>query len=244
MPKLEISKVHDAYAAGGECPLCALICGAERSYLSSFQGSRVMEPTVRVKTNESGFCTAHYKRLYRGENKLGLGLVLHTHLQTWLPRLRAGLAEASAPEEKTRKRRKDGDGPLDGLMEILGGLRDSCFICSMLDMDLDRYIETILYLRKEDGGFRETLLASRGFCLEHFRAVVSKARTGLRGQDLSRFMEDLAPIMIRSLEGLERDLLNFTQLFQDANRSLGTEEERTALLRTVQKLAGCAIGPE
>ena len=59
MPKLEISKVHDAYREGGECPLCRLTDGAERSYLRSFQGSRVMEPNVRIKTNESSLTALH-----------------------------------------------------------------------------------------------------------------------------------------------------------------------------------------
>ena len=67
--------MHDAYARGGECPLCTLVLGAEEAYLRSFQHSRVMEPSVRVKTNTTGFCPPHYRRLYDGENKLGLSLV-------------------------------------------------------------------------------------------------------------------------------------------------------------------------
>jgi hypothetical protein len=63
MPKLEISKVHDAYHVATECPLCFLAESAEETYLRSFQHSRVMEPNVRVKTNDSGFCPLHYRRL-------------------------------------------------------------------------------------------------------------------------------------------------------------------------------------
>ena len=81
MPKMEISRVHDAYARGAECPLCDLMDSAERTYLVSFQHSRVMEPNIRVKTNEVGFCPDHLGKLYQGEGKLGLGLVMLTHLQ-------------------------------------------------------------------------------------------------------------------------------------------------------------------
>jgi hypothetical protein len=244
VPKLEISKVHDAYRHGGECPLCWLIDGAERAYLHSFQGSRVMEPNVRVRTNASGFCRDHYLRLYRGENKLGLALVVHTHFQSWLPRLKAEMENAAKPEAAARGRRgKNGVGRLETLLETLKSLRDSCFICSMLDMDLDRYIETILYLWKEDAEFRGTLAGSRGFCMEHFREVADKAGEYYREADRVRFLGELVPVMVQGLDLLERDLSNFTQLFQDANRSLGTEEERTALARTIQKLAGRVIGP-
>jgi hypothetical protein len=245
MPKLEISKVHDAYRDGGECPLCWLMDAGERSYLRSFQGSRVMEPNVRVKTNESGFCRDHYKRLYRGENKLGLGLVVHTHLQSWLPRLRKELEDARRPEEARPRRGKKGEGGrLGALLETLKDLRDSCFICAMLAMDLDRYVDTILDLWKEDKEFRGTLLGSRGFCIEHFRVVAGKADEYFREADRAGFLGELVPIMIQGLERLERGLYDFTQLFQDANRSLGTEEQRTALLRALQKLAGCVIGSD
>ncbi len=246
MPKLEISKVHDAYREGGECPLCRLTDGAERSYLRSFQGSRVMEPNVRIKTNESGFCGEHYKRLYQGENKLGLGLVVHTHLQSWLPRLRKSLDEAGRPEDaaRTRKDRKAGGGRREALLENLGVLRDSCFICDMLAMDRNRYVETILYLWKEDKEFRATLLGSRGFCIVCFREVAVKAQEYFKEADRTVFFGELAPIMIQSLERLERDLFEFTQLFQDSNKSLGTEEQRTALVRTLQKLAGRMIGSD
>jgi hypothetical protein len=44
--------------------------------------------------------------------------------------------------------------------------------------------------------------------------------------------------MTDSLERLEQELEAFTQLHHDANRSLGTDAERTALARTLQKLAG------
>jgi hypothetical protein len=245
MPKLEISKVHDAYAGGagswGVCPLCGLIRAAERNYLHTFQGSRVMEPTARVRTNERGFCKEHYLKLYGGDNKLGLGLMVHTHLQEWLPRLNAAMEAALKPDDASGKK-KAGTGGVKALAETLEALRDGCAVCDMLHADLERYIETILYLWKEDPQFPETFRGSRGFCLEHFRAVALKADAYYKETDRLRFLGELVPMMKDSLKSLERDLFDFTQLFQDANKSLGTEETRTALLRAVQILAGCAIG--
>jgi hypothetical protein len=246
MPKLEISRVHDAYGEGGQCPLCACLEGVERSYLLSFQGSRVMEPNVRVKTNESGFCPAHYQRLYRGENKLGLGLVVHTHLKEKIPAVKAAMRGVSEAGEAPKARRgKDLLAErLDSLDESLRGLISRCFICEMLALDLDRYCYTIVYLWQKDPDFLPVLRGSRGFCLSHFAAVVSKAREMLGLEELTRFFTEVAALMTRSLESLERDLFSFTQLFHDANRSLGTEDERTALLRTLQVLAGKPMSRE
>jgi hypothetical protein len=245
MAKLEISKVHDAYKEGGECPLCTLIDGVERTYLLSFQGSRVMEPSVRVQTNRIGFCPDHYRRLYRGENKLGLSLVVHTHFKEKLPGLEAELEGVVKPEESKKGRAKDpASDRLDALARSLRELLAGCYICDMLSSDLDRYIFTILYLWKGDSEFQGVFRASRGFCLGHFLDVLAKARGTLREQELSRFLADLVPIMIGSLKALEKDLFSFTQLFHDSNRSLGSEEVRTALMRTLQKLAGLPMKQE
>ena len=235
MPKLEISKVHDAYAQGAECPLCTLMEGAERTYLLSFQHSRVMEPNVRVKTNAIGFCPDHIGKLYKGENKLGLGLVMLTHLQEKTPQLAAaldGAGEAARTGGRERARR---------IQQIIGSLesmRDSCFICGLLSQDLTRYAWTILYLWRKDPQFPGQLRASRGFCLSHFCTVLAAACDILRGDRLALWLADAVPVMKRSLDGLEKDLLAFTQLHQAGSRDLGTDQVRSALARALQMLAG------
>ncbi len=233
MPKLEISKVHDAYARAGECPLCTLMDGAERTYLLSFQHSRVMEPTVRVKTNEVGFCHRHLEKLYHGENKLGLGLVMLTHVQKKLPELRSALeaaVRAAAGRDVTRKVRET--------IDALAAYEGSCFICGLLSQDLERYAWTILYLWRKDPEFPAVLRASRGFCLPHFSVVLKAAAASLRADRLSQWLREVVPLLTGSLEELGSDLVAFTQLAQAGNASLGSDRERSALVRTLQKLSG------
>lgn len=235
MPKLEISKVHDAYAQGGACPMCTLLDGAERTYLLSFQHSRVMEPNVRVKTNAVGFCPDHLGKLYQGENKLGLALVMLTHVQERTADLHAALdgsIEAARAGARERARR------IQQMIGSLESLRDSCFICDLLGQDLTRYAWTVLYLWRKDPTFLEVYRASRGFCLSHFCHVLATACDILRGDRLGRWLQETVPLMKQALEGLENALLAFTQLHQAGNRSLGMEEERSALARTIQMFAG------
>ena len=230
MPKLEISKVHDAYGGSGECPLCTLMEGAEETCLRSFPHSRVMEPRVRVKTNKDGFCPDHYRRLYERENKLGLGLIVHTHLHEQLPQLRAAFDGMRTAARKARK--------MDDAASTIARLRDRCFICDLLQGDLDRYVFTILFLWSKDAEFLPKLRSSRGFCLPHFLSLLASARKMLRADRLERWLDDVIPLMMDSLERLERELHAFTQLHHDAHKGLGTDTERTALARTLQKLAG------
>ena len=237
MPKLELSKVHDAYAAVGECPLCILMDGAERNYLVSLQGARVMEPSVRVRTNRTGFCPEHTRKLYKGENKLGLALVTHTHLREQLAGLLStlrGMAEAAKDGRKGKDR-------LEGALHDLEDLRRRCYLCELLEADLDHYLFTVLYLWRKDPEFKATLAGSRGFCLSHFASLVSVAMKTLRPEELAGLVEAVVPLMTNSLERLERDLMAFTELFQAGNRDLGGEEQRLALAHALQKLAGSVM---
>jgi hypothetical protein len=230
MPKLEISRVHDAYAQGGECPLCDLVDGAERRYLESFLGGRVMASEARVLTNEKGFCPEHALRLYRGHNPLGLAVMTHTHLRHQAAALRAALAAA-----REHDRRKTG---LTALAARIADLRDRCQVCDMLAADLERWAFTIVYLWKHDPEFPPRLRASRGFCLDHLRAVILAAGDALGSADLERFLAVVTVLAEAGLDRLEAGLLDFTQLFQHSTPGVGTEEQRTALARALQFLAG------
>jgi hypothetical protein len=226
MAKLEISKVHDAYQRGGECPLCDLEEAAEQTYLRSFQHSRVMEPSVRVQTNKEGFCADHHRKLYTGENKLGVGLVIHTRLQSVAAELDDILGKSVGKRGVPRA------------AERVRALEESCFLCRMLGQDRQRYAFTILYLWARDPDFPAVFRASRGFCLPHFRVMLEEGLRAMRGDRLERWLAEAGPLMQDSLRSLERDLHAFTQLHRAENSSLGTDAERTALARTLQKLAG------
>ena len=233
MATLEISKVHDAYRDGGECPLCLLRASAERALLSSLQHSRAMQPDVRVRTNAEGFCAEHLRRLYAGENKLGLALTAHTRLQHVLPEAAAALQDALSAAGGRDARRA-----AERAATLLGAAAAGCYVCGLLRQDEARYVFTILYLWGKDPEFPEVYRGSRGFCIPHFGAMTAAAARTLRPDRLRGWLADSVVLLRRGLESLEKDLHAFTQLHQAANREPGTDGERTALVRTLQKLVG------
>lgn len=243
MPKLEISKIHDAYGEGGECPLCSLLDAVERTYLLSFQHSRLMEPNVRVQTNAKGFCPAHWDRLYRQENRLGTALMAHTHLREnrrWIGSRLDGLREEAGKGGGRRPflPAARGSGAWDAAVRELRSYVDRCFLCDLLAMDRERYCFTVVYLWKKDPEFLPVFRSSRGFCVDHFLAVLAEARKALNRANLLRWLDDAVPLMKGSLERLEGEVEAFTGIFRHENTEPVGEDVRTALVRTLQKMAG------
>ena len=213
MPKLEISKIHDAYATSGECPICTVMNQAEITYLNSFRGARVMAPHIRVGTNKVGFCPRHYEQLYQGEGKLGLSLMVHTHMGHSLPKLHQRLEALQAARMGRMKRWplarlfRVGDDMigLPALADYLRGMIRRCYICDLLAGDLERYTFTVVYLWQNDEEFLPKLRTSAGFCLAHFADLIDHVGHTLNSSQQTRWLQEVAPLMLENLQRLEQE---------------------------------------
>jgi len=79
--KIYTIPVHDAYNQADACPLCTLEKTLTAELIAYYLGPALMEPDVRIVTNDRGFCREHWRGLYDSEaNRLGLSLLLHTHV--------------------------------------------------------------------------------------------------------------------------------------------------------------------
>ena len=75
--------VSEAYEQDCECPLCYLQNKLENEYAEYTLGASLMEPDSRKLTNAKGFCKEHFELIYnKGINKLGLALIIDTHMMT------------------------------------------------------------------------------------------------------------------------------------------------------------------
>ena len=92
--------VNEAFEKPCECPMCNLENRFENDRVNYYLGPSLMEPENRIETNETGFCAKHFKQMYDTRaNRLGLGLILHTHLTN---RIRGWTGWRTAPRRRTR----------------------------------------------------------------------------------------------------------------------------------------------
>ena len=68
--------VSEGFEPKDGCPICRMRAIAERRVISYIMGAAMMEPDVRVKTNELGFCRDHYSMMRKANNRLSLALML------------------------------------------------------------------------------------------------------------------------------------------------------------------------
>ena len=83
--------VTEAFAENKhKCPFCAMFEKLEQNELELILGASMMEPEIRQLTDQKGFCSAHYARMFEMKNRLGLGLILESHLESLKKEIKLG----------------------------------------------------------------------------------------------------------------------------------------------------------
>ena len=106
--------INDVFMPKDGCPMCKMRDMLERRKAEYVTGSAMMEPNVRVRTNEEGFCYRHFSMMIKLGKRLSNALILESHLQK--------VAEdivLTSPKGKFDKKR----------LSALQSMTKDCFIC-------------------------------------------------------------------------------------------------------------------
>jgi hypothetical protein len=239
--KIYTIPVNEAYRAGGHCPLCTLETKLNDSLLDYYLGPSLMEPDVRMITNAKGFCGRHLAELYNRENnRLGLGLMLHTHTSHLVNELNPSLL-ASTPLGKRRlisRRQEDFRGTLTAMAERIEKRIASCAICDRLAATMDRYLDVIFYQYFSEPEFKLIFGEGSGYCLPHVALLLRGAAKYLNQDQAAEFVACLARIQNESLEVLRDDVEWFTLKFDHRNQHKDWKNSKDALPRAIRKISG------
>ncbi|MHB8961625.1 MAG: DUF6062 family protein [Saccharofermentanales bacterium] len=233
--------VNDAFNAVCECPLCELENKTTQDLLAYFMGPSMMEPDVRMVTNEKGFCKEHLTSLYnRQENRLALGLMLHTHISDICGDINKKL-EKSASAGVPAKLFHSGGDIRQGLLKTAEAIEKrvaTCALCDRLDYTMDRYIDVILWQYFEDSDFRERFLRTKGFCMPHAAMLVRGCAKYLSASEAVVFVKAMAGLQNDSMNTLRDEIGWFTLKFDYNNADKPWGNSKDAVPRTIRKLNG------
>ncbi len=224
--------VNDAFATECECPVCNMYASLERDAIEFTMGPSYMEDDVRMETNRTGFCTHHVKMLYKHQNRLGLALMLHTHMQQTNRDLKGLLAGQTPAKKGLFSKKTETASPVT---EYIQALNHSCYICNRIDQVFGRYIATIFHCYEHDSSFRDKFASSRGFCTKHFGVLYDAAPSHLSAKRLDDFIQTLNHVYLENMQRVTDDLEWFTDKFDYRNEDKPWKNSKDALPRSMTK---------
>ena len=237
MEKIYTIPVNEAYESDCECPLCVLRERAENDYLEYYLGPSLMEPDTRVITNKTGFCPDHMGKLNKREAKrLGLGLMLHTHLKDFNDDISKDIAAAAPGKAGLIKgRTTDYKAKLTAIADRIDKRVSLCPICEKIDYTMDRYTEVIGYLFEKDPAFRDKF--KRSHCLPHTARLLRAAAGKMSQNTASDFVAQIAENNTKAFDELIADVEWFTLKFDYRNTDKPWGNSKNAIQRSMRFLS-------
>jgi hypothetical protein len=206
MQQIYTIPVREAFEAGAAdhkcgCPMCALYRKLEENELDLILGASMMEPDVRIKTNEKGFCRTHYDMMFVRKNRLGMALTLESHLNELKKDLETGFIAGIVA--------KPGTTPLKRIEK----LEESCYVCERIDFHFQHMAETVVYLFESEDAFGKLIKDQPYFCLPHYRLLLEKAQHRLQKKKLADFAQITEAVQKNYLDALSEDVSWFCKKF-------------------------------
>ncbi len=191
--------INDLFAPKDGCPLCRMESMLEEQYCEFITGDAMMEPSVRVETNKTGFCHRHFSRMTQVGQKLPNALILESHLQEILEQLMP--KKAGKPDKKQ--------------LEALDRMLSSCYVCDRVERDMLHLMATVFAEWSKGGEFRKTFSEQPFICLNHYRFIMTAAsgKGGVPSKQLSEFHADTLALVKNYLESLKKDISHFVTMF-------------------------------
>jgi len=154
--KIYTIPVNEAFDAYSSCPICSLYKKLEGIELDSILGAAMMEPDIRIETNKKGFCGKHFDIMFNLKNRLGLALMIESHLsENVIKTLKGGLFGNFAKSNKKLDKQSC-----------------SCYVCDKIEFSLTKMLENTALLWESEREFKQKLLNQPYFCMKHYSSLL------------------------------------------------------------------------
>ena len=243
--------IWDAAKLDGECLLCALERRTELGEAERYLGASVMEPDVRIRVNEKGFCRKHHAMLFTMSNRLGHALMLESHMienrqrleKSWNTVKDAGekLQNSSLGDKLNGKSKAAKDTILQEARKIQQ-MAGTCVMCDTIQDNMLRYLHTFFHLYQNDSEFRKRFLEGKGLCIPHLGQLMEVATEELNAKALGEFAQAMAEMEKKNLDRIQEDISWFIKKFDYRFEKEDWKNSKDAVERTVNKTRGWCVG--
>lgn len=182
------------------CPFCSIERMLEENELEIILGAAMMEPDVRIKTNEQGFCHRHMNMMFERKNRLGMALMIESHLAEKKERLKGKGIAAIKPNYDKR-------------ISEIKEMGESCYVCSRAAFHFEKMNETAVILWDSEKEFRDKFAEQPYFCAEHYAKMLEYAKKRLSKKRFLEFASAADDVFIKYYDKLSEDVSWFIKKF-------------------------------
>ena len=222
--------VNDAFDQDCECPVCSMYQVLENNAIDFVMGSSYMEDDIRMETDQIGFCEDHIKLMYKNQNRLGLALMLKTHMDKTIKDLAPMMKGKSLTSSFFKK--KEATSPV---LDYINRLNRSCYVCRRINGMFELHISCVLFLYQREEEFRRKFRKSKGFCSRHYGLLYEQSQKYLNGAMCDEFLKDLNQVYLENMMRVRDDLEWFTDKFDYRYANEPWKNSKDALPRTIIK---------
>jgi hypothetical protein len=224
MEQIYTIPVNEAFDASKEkpecgCPFCSIYRKLEDNELEIILGASMMEPDIRIMTNQMGFCHTHYDMMLKRSNRLGMALTLESHLDL----LRKEIDGSFMSKLK-------GDNPA---VARIDKLEKSCYVCARAENNFSHMIETAVLLWDSDPDFRAKFDKQPYFCLPHYKRMVDYASRKLAKRRAAEFLDTARTLEMKYFDKLREDVSWFCKKFDYRYESEPWYDSKDAIERAI-----------
>lgn len=236
--KIYTIPVNEAFDNPGECPFCQLNKKLEADILDYVLGPSYMEEDNRAETDRLGFCKHHFDKLFHAQNRLGVALMLSTHLKKINKELEVVIKDELSAGSKKGLFKKEISSPLSN---YINEISSSCFACDRIQGRMNSYIETFFYLWKREREFRDKVKSSNGFCLDHLSMLFTEARARFNEKDFNEFAECIITLEKEHLVRIDNELDWFIQKFDYRFKDEPWKNSKDSVERAILKISSAVM---
>lgn len=211
--------LNDAFSKNDGCSLCRLFNELETNEIDRITGAAMMEPNVRVETNERGFCFRHFEMIANNGKRHPTALIIQSHLE----------------EITSSIKKKKG---IAALKKYIEKLDNDCYICNRLNNIETSIIKNFFYLYSNDENFVKKVDAQSSICFPHAKLLLKFAETELHKKETSTFCDKLSEKLLGEIEILQKDINWFCKKFDYRYKDEDWKNSKDSIERTILTLTG------
>lgn len=224
MEKIYTIPVNEAFDENGSCPFCRMKKKLEENEIDLILGASMMEPDIRIQTNEKGFCSRHFEQMFVAQKRLPLALMLESHLD----QIRK---ECATPKISLKEK-------LSGVAAHTESFCQTCYVCERVEFHLSKMFETACLLWEMDIEFRKKMENQTYFCLPCYTRFLKTAKLYISKKKLPDFLDAAQKVEMGYLDELKGDVSHFCKKFDYRYAKEPWGNARDAVERSIRFLSG------